>query len=110
VPRRYPIQIAPTGYRSLRDLKDKKTRRQIAKGIDGLGLASERQGKALVGPIEGVPSVRAVRDRFRVLYDVDKSARLVSVLLVGERSPGPDADIYALAKKLLSTFGKSGSE
>ncbi len=49
-------------------------------------------------------SVHAVRDRFRILYRVDARKKLVSILLVGERAPGQDADIYALAQKLLATF------
>ena len=106
MPRRYEIEIAPTGYRSLKTLKVKKLRREIAKVIDGLARAPEEQGKALLGPLEGVRSVRAARDRFRILYKVDTRARLVSVLLVGERADGQDADIYALAQKLLATLGR----
>jgi mRNA-degrading endonuclease RelE of RelBE toxin-antitoxin system len=107
VPRRYEIEIAPTGYRSLKTVKDKKLRREIAKTIDGLIRAPEEQGKALLGPLVGVRSVHAARDRFRVLYQVDTRAKLVSVLLIGERAPGRDTDVYALAQKLLATFTKS---
>ncbi len=106
---RYEIEIAPTGYRSLKTLKAKRLRREIARVIDELARAPEEQGKALLGPLEGVRSVRAARDRFRVLYRVDRRARLVSVLLVGERA-GQDEDIYALAQKLLATFGRSAKE
>jgi mRNA-degrading endonuclease RelE of RelBE toxin-antitoxin system len=104
VPRGYEIEIAPTGYRSLETVKDKKLRRKIAKAIDDLARAPEDQGKALLGPLEGVRSVRAARDRFCILYQVDTRAKLVSVLLIGERAPGQDADIYTLAQKLLATF------
>ena len=104
MPSRFEIEIAPTGYRSLKALKDKKLRHEVAKVIDGLVRAPEAQGKALLGPFEGMRSVHAVRDRFRILYRVDARNKLVSVLLVGERAPGQDADIYALAQKLLATF------
>jgi mRNA-degrading endonuclease RelE of RelBE toxin-antitoxin system len=104
VPRRYEIEIAPTGYRSLKTVKDKKPRREIAKTIDDLARAPADQGKALLGPLEGMRSVHAARDRFRILYKVDTRAKLVSVLLIGERAPGQDADIYSLAQKLLATF------
>ena len=110
MPRRHEIEIAPTGYRSLKTLKAKRLRREIARVIDGLARAPEEQGKALLEPLEGVRSVRAVRDRFRVLYRVDRRARLVSVLLVAERAAGQDEDIYALAQKLLATFGRSAEE
>lgn len=107
MPRRYEIEVAPTGYRSLKTVKDKKLRREIAKTIDGLHQAPEDQGKALLGPLEGMRSVHAARDRFRILYKVDTRSKLVSVLLIGERAPGREADIYALAQKLLTTFTRS---
>lgn len=107
MPRRYEIEIAPTGCRSLKTVKDKKLRREIAKTIDGLARAPADQGKALLGPLEGMRSLRAARDRFRILYKVDTRAKLVSVLLIGERAPGREADIYALAQKLLATFTRS---
>jgi len=110
VPRRYKIEIAPTGYRSLEALKNKKTLREVAKVIDELAQAPDAQGKALLGPLEGVRSVRAARERFRVLYRVDARKRVVSVLLIGERAPGQDADVYALAQTLLETFSRKGKE
>ncbi len=110
MPSRFEIEIAPTGYRSLKALKDKKLRREVANVIDGLVRAPEEQGKALLGPLEGLRSVHAARDRFRILYRVGARNKLVSVLLVGERAPGQDADIYALAQKLLATFMNEAEE
>jgi len=106
MPSRFEIEIAPTGYQSLKALKalNKKLRREIANVIDGLVRAPEEQGKAFLGPLEGLRSVHAARDRFRILYRVDALNELVSVLLVDECAPGQDADIYALAQKLLATF------
>lgn len=92
------------------DCPAKKTRRELAKVIDGLARAPDEQGKALLGPLEGIRSVHAVRDRFRVLYRVDAAARIVSILLVGERAPGQDADINAVAQKLLEVFSKRKEE
>jgi mRNA interferase RelE/StbE len=105
VPRHYRIEIAPTAFQSLKAIKDKKIRSAIAKVIDGLSQSPEQRGKLLLGPLEGVRSARAARDRYRILYRVHTRARRVSVLLVGERRPGEEADIYALARKLLETFG-----
>lgn len=108
MPARYKIEIAPTGYHSLGALKNKKNLREVAKVIDGLAQAPDQQGKALVAPLEGIRSVRVARDRFRILFRVDGARRIVSVLLVGERAPGQEADVYALARKLLQTFKRKG--
>jgi mRNA-degrading endonuclease RelE of RelBE toxin-antitoxin system len=99
----YTIEIAPTGYRSLRVVKDKETRREIAKVIDGLAR-SPVQGKPLLTPFEGLWSVRAFRSRYRILYSVDSDDKVVCVLFVGERKPGQEDDVYALARKLLRTL------
>lgn len=105
----YRIEISPTGYRSLKAIKGRKLLREIAKTIDGLNQSPDRKGKLLRAPLEGVYSLRAARDRFRVLYRVDPRRKLVSVLLVAARAPGAEEDVYALAKKLLATFLKKES-
>jgi mRNA-degrading endonuclease RelE of RelBE toxin-antitoxin system len=110
VARRYKIEIAPTGYRSLQAIQDKKIVREIARVIDGLERGPDEQGKALVAPLDGIRSVRGAQGRFRILYNVDARKRVVSVLLVGVRAPGRDADVYELARRLLETFGTRGKE
>jgi mRNA interferase RelE/StbE len=104
VPSGYEIEIAPTGYKSIKAVKNKGLRREIVKVIDERAHAPEEQGKSLMGPLEGVRSLRAARDRFRILYRVDTGSSLVSILLVGERAPGHERDVYALARKLVATF------
>ena len=98
------IEIAPTGYRSLEEISNKKVLRDIVQVIDRLEEDPEHQGKALVHPLEGLRSVRAARDRYRVLYRVDSDRRLVSVLLVALRKAGREDDVYALAQKLLKNL------
>ncbi len=109
-PRRYRIEVSPTGYQSLKAIKGRKLLREIAKTIDGLTQNPDRKGKLLKAPLDGVYSLRAARDRFRVLYRVDPRQKLVSVLLVAARAPGTEEDVYALAKKLLATFLKKEHE
>jgi mRNA interferase RelE/StbE len=101
VARRFAVEIAPAGYQSLKALRDRKTRSQIAKTIDSLARSPESQGKALAGPLEGLRSARAARDRHRILYRVDTENQLVSVLLVARRKAGAEDDVYAVARKLL---------
>lgn len=100
----YSIAIAPTAYGSLKGIKDKKTQREIGNVIDGLARQPERQGKALVRPLEGLRTIRALRSRYRIIYRVDMEEKRVSVLLVGERKPGQEDDVYVLARRLLKTL------
>jgi mRNA-degrading endonuclease RelE of RelBE toxin-antitoxin system len=103
--RRFSIEIAPTGFDSLRAVKNKKDLREIAEVIDGLAIDPHHKGKALVHPLEDIFSVRAARSRFRILYKVDAEERLVSVLLVGPRRPGEDVDVYQVARRLFEALG-----
>lgn len=100
----FTVEIAPTGYATLRAVNDKKALREIGKAIDGLARNPEQQGKALTAPFEGLRSLPALRSRFRILYRVNQHRRTVSVLLVGERKAGKTEDVYALAKRLLTAL------
>ena len=100
----YSIKLTPTGYRSVKEIKDKKVQREIGKAIDGLAASPETQGKALVKPLEGVRSLRAVESKYRILYTVDNDEKVVWVLLVGERKHGGASDIYAVASRLLKVL------
>lgn len=102
----FQVEIAPTGYESLSQVRDKKLRHEIAKAIDGLGRLPEEQGKLLLPPLERVRSLTVLRGRFRILYTVRTEKRLVSVLLVGERKAGQEDDVYVLARKLLKVLSE----
>lgn len=97
----WQIEIVPAGFQSLEEISNKKVLRAITQVIDHLEEDPEHQGKALVHPLEGIRSVRAARDRYRILHRVDPDRRLVSVLLVGKRKAGREDDVYVLAQKLL---------
>jgi mRNA-degrading endonuclease RelE of RelBE toxin-antitoxin system len=101
----YSIELAPTAYAALEEVADKKDLREIAKIIDGLKAIPEGQGKALVGPLEGLRSLAVSRTRYRIIYQIDKADRRVSILLVGPRKPGRN-DVYALAQKLMDLLRK----
>jgi mRNA interferase RelE/StbE len=104
MPSGYSIEVAPTAYTSLKRIKSKKDQREITKAIDGLAADPERQGKALLGPLATIRSLRAARSRYRVLFKVDSAKKRVCVLLVGERRPGGKEDIYVAARKLLDAL------
>ncbi len=72
------------------------------RGLEG-GPAWEPdlQGKPLAAPLEGVWRIRAARDRYRVLYEIDGVKRRIIVLDIGERRPGEPSDVYRLAARLL---------
>ncbi len=97
----YRIVVTPTALRLLAAIRDRRIRAQIGQRIDGLAHEPERQGKPMGGELATLRSLRAVGQRYRILYRVDRAQVLVMIVAVGLRKDGDRNDIYQLAKKLL---------
>jgi mRNA interferase RelE/StbE len=98
----YALKTMAEGWRSLRAVRDKKARREIAKAIDGLAESPDLQGKPLDRELTGYRAIRAFGDKYRILYKVDEMT--VFIVWIGERKPGQEDDVYAKARKLYKTF------
>jgi mRNA interferase RelE/StbE len=81
-------------------IPDQRIRRLISQRVDQLAKSPEQQGKPLVGELAGFRSVRAVGQRYRILYRVDRREVVVLIVAVGRRKHGDKTDIYELAKRL----------
>ena len=95
------ISITPTAMRMLTGIVDRRIREKIAAVIDRLAEEPEKQGKAMLGELAGFRSIRAVGQRYRIVYAVKGKEIVVMVVAVGIRRDGARDDIYNLAKKLL---------
>lgn len=94
------IIVSPTALRMLAEISDRRIREKIGAVINRLIEEPEKQGKALVGELSGLRSIRAVGQRYRILYLIKNSEIVVVVVAVGIRRDGAKNDIYHLAKKL----------
>ncbi len=103
------IIILPIAEKQLTAIKDTRIRESISKRIDGLRNEPEKQGKPIIGELEGYRSIRAVGQRFRILYKITEETVVVSIVALGIRKEGDKADVYALAKKLMR-LGLLGQE
>lgn len=97
----YEIVIQPLALKQLQKISDRRIRDKIRDRIDELGENPEAQGKPLVGDLSRYYSVRAVGQRYRIIYKINGNKVIVFVLALGIRKNGDKQDIYALAKKLL---------
>jgi mRNA interferase RelE/StbE len=97
---RWRIVIIPIAERHLAAITDARVRRLIAARIDGLAEEPELQGKPLGDDLAGYRSVRAVGQRWRIVYRVEGRQVTVYVVTVGPRRAGSRADVYALARRL----------
>ena len=96
----FHIALTPTAMKLLSEISDKRIREKIGTVIDRLVEDPEKQGKALLGELAGFRSIRAVGQRYRVIYNVTSEEILVVIVAVGIRKDGEKNDIYNLAKKL----------
>jgi mRNA interferase RelE/StbE len=85
----------------LEAIQDRRVRDKIRDRIDGLAEEPEKQGKPLTGELTGYRSLRAVGQRYRIIYRIEEGKVLVLVMALGIRKEGSGKDIYVLAQKLL---------
>jgi mRNA interferase RelE/StbE len=97
----YTIEITSTALRMLKGIPDFRVREKNRNHIDGLKKDPQKQGKPLIGNLAGYRSIRAVGQRYRIIYQVKNEKVVVLVLALGIRKERDKKNIYALAKKLL---------
>ena len=82
-------------------IADRRVREKLARTIDSLESDPESRGKPLGDDLAGYRSVRAVGQRYRVIYRVERSTVVVMVVAAGIRKEGSPDDIYRVAAKLV---------
>jgi mRNA interferase RelE/StbE len=96
----WKIVLTSTAMKLLSELSDRRIREKIGAVIDRLADEPEKQGKALLGDLAGFRSIRAVGQRYRIIYKIKGDEVIVLVVAIGIRRDGAKDDIYNLAKKL----------
>jgi len=97
----YEIQLTPLAIEMLAAVKDRREQEKLVERIEQLKTDPEKQGKALIDNLSGFRSIRAVGQRYRIVYRVEQEQVLVLVVAIGRRKDGDKKDIYGLLKKLL---------
>lgn len=97
---KWNVFLGDAAQAQLLNIKDSRIRDQIYKRIKALANDPDKQGKSLGDNLIDYRSVRAVKERYRIIYKVDKDIILVLVVLVGIRKEGDKKDVYAMAQKL----------
>lgn len=97
----YDIQLTPLALEMLAEVKDRREQEKLRDRIDQLKIEPEKQGKALVDNLSGFRSIRAVGQRYRIVYKVEQERVMVVVVGLGRRKDGDKKDIYSILEKLL---------
>ncbi len=98
---RYTLHWTELAKEMLKKITDRRIQEAIIQRTEGLTYEPEKQGKPLGGELIGFRSLRAVGQRYRILYRVEQRKVWVTVVAVGIRKEKDRADIYALAQKLV---------
>lgn len=97
---RWNIKLTAPALKQLAAIRDTRIREQISKKINTLADNPEQQGKPLSDELSGYYSVRAVGQRYRILFKLEADRIIVVVVALGMRKDGDKKDVYALAKRL----------
>jgi mRNA interferase RelE/StbE len=97
---KWHVRLTLPALRQLAAIKDTRIRESISRRINALEQDPDEQGKPMTGELLGYRSIRAVGQRYRILYRLEAEQVVVVVVAVGIRKEGDKADIYELAKKL----------
>jgi mRNA interferase RelE/StbE len=97
---RWHIKLTLPALKQLAAIKDTRVRESISKRINALENDPERQGKPLSDELTGYYSIRAVGQRYRILYKLEAEQVIVVVVALGIRKDRDKKDVYELAKKL----------
>ena len=98
--RAFAIRWTETALKLVEAIPDRRIKRLISHRADELAKAPEQQGKPLIGELAGFRSVRAVGQRYRIVYR-ERREIVVVIVAAGRRRSADKSDIYELAKKLL---------
>ncbi len=98
---KWQIIILPIAEKLLAEISDRRVRESIARRIDRLEYEPDKQGKPMRDELIGFRSIRAVGQRYRIIYKVDGETVTVLVVALGIRKEGDKKEVYELVKRLM---------
>lgn len=97
---KWKIKLTRPALKQYAEIKDTRIKEQISKRIQSLEYEPEHKGKLLSDELAGYYSIRAVGQRYRILYKLEAEQVIIVVVALGIRKDGDKKDVYNLAKKL----------
>jgi mRNA interferase RelE/StbE len=106
----YQIEVTPQARKMLRNISDRRVQSKIQERIDDLAQEPAKQGKALTEELTTYRSLRAVGQRYRIIYRVEEERVVVFVLAVGLRKEKSRRDIYHLRRSFCDSASLKSQE
>ncbi len=102
--REYEVLLTKQARKLFKKIKDRREQQLLLAKLEKLKYNPNIQGKALVKQLSGYRSVRAVGQRYRIVYQIQEEKVLVVVVGIGRRKEGDKNDIYSVTKKILDNL------
>ncbi len=97
----WQVEFTKFALKQLQDITDNRVRDNLFKRIEELANDPENQGKPLRNELSGLRCMRAIGQRYRIIFRVERERVIVIVVAVGIRKEGDRADIYQIATRLM---------
>lgn len=97
----WQVELTKFALKQLQDIKDNRVRNNLFERIEELAKDPENQGKPLRNELSGLRSVRAIGQRYRIIFRVERERVIVIVVALGIRKEGDRSDIYQIAARLM---------
>lgn len=95
------VVVMPEAKKHLAAIKDSKVQRGLKNALNRLKDDPDKRGKPLREDLIGFRGLRAVGERYRIIFQVLDGKREVHVVAVGIRREGSHTDIYHVVSQLL---------
>ena len=99
--KRWTVSLTREAEIQLTAIRDQRVQKGLVARLKQLEYEPELQGKPLTDELVGYRSVRAVGQRYRIIYKMKAERVIVTVVALGMRKEGDKKDIYQLAKKMM---------
>jgi mRNA interferase RelE/StbE len=99
--KQWTVRIMPIAEQQLKLISDRRIQKVLRGRLRRLEYEPEKQGKPLGEDLEGYRSIRAVGQRYRIIYKIEEEQVVVLVVMVGIRKQGDKKDVYTQAIRLI---------
>jgi len=100
----YQVILTTQARQLFAQIKDTREQQLLLSRIEKLKQDPDKQGKALSADLIGYRSIRAVGQRYRIIYRIEQEMVLVIVVGIGRRTEGSKKDVYEITKRLLANL------
>jgi mRNA interferase RelE/StbE len=98
--KRWNVLLLPVARKQLASIKDRRVLEGLKASLKRLEYEPEKQGKPMIDELIGFRSLRAVGQRYRILYKWDEDTVIVYVVALGIRKEGDKNDVYEIARRM----------